>query len=392
LAERVAGNDSHRIDLNGLPEDIPAGVRHVFIETNNVAKVVAWKNLDLVNLRTLIIKVHYTDTDRMQLTDDLKEVFMRLRELRVLIVELQQEREVLSFPASVDRMKHLRYLGFHFNTYNTELILPSTFSKLYHMQTIDARDMSISCPENMANLLRLRDVVVTGWLCFPNVGRLTSLQTMPCFMVKKEEGYELKQLKHLNKLRGALRIWGPGIVGSKEEALEAQLARKERVTQLDLEFGYVSCNPDVAAEVLEGLRPPKDLVELRIYDYRGSRYPSWMLSRQQPDAPKRLQILRFHTCSPLASIPEDSELFTYLRVLFIHSCEWDSLPENMERLVSLQKLIIVGCDKVELLPTLPQSLRNIKIYHCGVLSTTCREEGHENWHKIQHIPGKGIYP
>ena len=197
-------------------------------------------------------------------------------------------------------------------------------------------------------------------------------------MVKKEQGYELKQLKHLNKLRGALTIWGLGIVGSKEEALEAQLARKERLTELALDFGYFSiCNdPDVAAEVLEGLCPANDLLELVIWWYQGSRCPSWMLSRQQLDGPKRLQKLRFHSCSPLASIPEDTELFTQLRELRIQWCDWDRLPENMERLVLLQNLVILGCLKMELLPTLPQSLREIQIRRCGVLSTTCKEEGH----------------
>ena len=110
----------------------------------------------------------------------------------------------MSVPASVDRMKHLRCLGFRFFGF-TRLILPSTFSKLYHMQTIDARYMSICWPENMANLLRLRHIV-SGRLDFPNIGRLTSLQTLTSFTVKKEQGYELKQLKHLNKLRGALEI------------------------------------------------------------------------------------------------------------------------------------------------------------------------------------------
>ncbi|PVH34618.1 hypothetical protein PAHAL_8G260000 [Panicum hallii] len=398
LAERLAGSDFHRIDSSCPPKDIPLGVRHVFVETNNAAKV-AELSLDLGTLRTLIIKEHCTeDTDRMQPMDmdDLEKVFdclfMRLRELRVLIVELKRKTKVLSVPASVDRMKHLRYLGF-LPGY-MKVILPSTFSKLYHMQTIDVYPASpyrtVSCPEDMANLVHLRHV--TAWMPFPNVGRLMSLHTLPHFEVKEEQGYELKQLKHLNKLRGALRIWGLGVVGSKEEALGAQLARKERVTKLELKFGYNTCNdPDVAAEVLEGLCPPKDLVELQIYHYKGSRYPSWMLSRQHPDAPKRLQKLVLLCCSRLASIPKDCELFIHLRELRIESCDWDCLPENMERLGSLQNLFIYDCDKMELLPTLPQSLQEIQIIHCRVLSTTCQEEGHRNWHKIQHIPDKVIW-
>jgi hypothetical protein len=137
--------------LNGSLQDIPVGVRHVFIETNNAAKV-AEKIMDMGNLCTLIIKERCTYMDRMQPMHDLKDVFdylfMRMRKLRVLIVKLKHETEVVSVPASVDRMKHLRYLGFHFSGYR-KLILPSTFSKLYHMQTIDAPNMMVSCPEDM---------------------------------------------------------------------------------------------------------------------------------------------------------------------------------------------------------------------------------------------------
>jgi len=396
LAERVAGSDFHRIDLNGSPKDIPAGVRHVFIGTNNGAKVVVEKNLDFRNLRTLIIKERYTGTDRTtQPMDDLEVfdwLFMRLKELRVLIVKLNHGPKVVSVPASIDQMKHLRYLGLRFP--GDKLILPSTFSKLYHMQTIfvkrDSSYMRVSCPEDMANLIHLRHV--TAWMPFPNVHRLTSLQTLTHFDVKEEQGYELKQLKHLNKLRGALRIWGLEIVGSKEEALEAQLACKQRLTKLVLRFSNDTCNPDVTAEVLEGLCPPKDLVDLTIQFYKGSRYPSWMLSRQHPDAPKHLQKLRLAFNSiRLASIPEDSELFAHLRELRISHCDWDRLPENMEHLVSLQNLIIRGCEEMNLLPTLPQSLRMIQISYCDVLRTTCKEEGHQNWQKIQHIPEKKFF-
>jgi len=222
LAERVAGSDFCRIDLNGSPKDIPAGVRHVFIDTNNGANV-ALISMDLRNLRTLIIKEHHTDRNGTQPMDDLKELFdclfMRMRELQVLIVELKHKTEVLSIPESIDRMKHLRYLGFHLSIYHaTKFNLPSTFSKLYHMQTIDvnygSRYMTVYYPEDMANLFHFRHV--SAWLhYFPNIGRLMSLQTLPSFTVKKEQGYELKQLKHLNKLRGALEIKGLGIVGSK---------------------------------------------------------------------------------------------------------------------------------------------------------------------------------
>ena len=147
----------------------------------------------------------------------------------------------------------------------------------------------------MANLIYLRHI--SAPLSFPNIGRLTSLQTMRSFLVKEAQGYELKQLMHLNKLRGSLIIRGLEVVGSKEEALEAHLCNKKRLRELKLWFhSDKSFGPDVEAEVLEGLCPPKDLQELIILFYHGSRYPSWVLSGHHPDAPKHLHKLELHNC------------------------------------------------------------------------------------------------
>lgn len=151
--------------------------------------------------------------------------------------------------------------------------------------------------------------------------------------------------------------------------------------------------PDVAAEVLEGLCPPKDLATLTINRYKGSRYPSWMLSSQSPGALKYLQELELHNCNRLASFPEEgTELFSCLRELRVSFCDWDSMPENMELLVSLQSVLIMRCDRMERLPTLPRSLAKVEIHGCRVLSRTCQAEGHENWKKILHIPEKNISP
>ncbi|WVZ49576.1 hypothetical protein U9M48_000918 [Paspalum notatum var. saurae] len=290
-----------------------------------------------------------------------------------------------------------------------EKVAGSDFFRIDDLSVLPAKDIS---PDGMGNLIRLRNI--RGLQSLFNIGRM-------------------KQLEQLNELRGLLSIGGLQNVGSKEEALEADLASKKRVTDLVLCFDVFDVgtkNPDIEAEVLEGLCPPKYLQELTIKGYKGSRYPSWMLSGQQhTDAPKHLRKLVLKWCScPLASFPEDSELFINLLELEIVVCEWDSLPGNMERLVSLQSLHIYGhrhnkmvllptlprslrkisiskwnfmlenmehlvslkslsisrCKRMKFLPTLPQSLKKIQISCCGVLSRTCQEEGHENWQKIQH--------
>ncbi|WVZ49574.1 hypothetical protein U9M48_000916 [Paspalum notatum var. saurae] len=411
LVEEVAGSDFFRIVSDGAPKYIPSGVHHIFIETNNVAEI-AEKSQCLGNLRTLIIEEHYTirghstDMDIMQVTgrnyeleNVIERLFKKLTKLRVVIIKLNHKTRVLSVPASVGGMKHLRYLCFCYQPVgSSRLVLPSTFSKLYHLETIHFPSHCIvSYPEDTANnLIYLRHICAP--LSFPNISRLTSLQTVTGrFYVKSEPGYELKQLKDLNKLRGTLWISGLENVGSNEEALEAHLASKERVEKLVLSFSRSprqTMDPDVQAKVFEGLFPPKDLEELSIFNYNGSRYPNWMLSSQskaQADGPKNLRRLSFHDCSRLASFPEDCILFNCLRVLSIVYCDWESLPENMKHFKLLQSLFIAKCNKIELLPKLPWNLEKIRIYECNVLSKTCREEGHHNWHRIQHI-GKTDVP
>ncbi|KAL6908173.1 hypothetical protein ACP4OV_002343 [Aristida adscensionis] len=369
FAERVAGGDFFRIDVNVSQKDIPPEVCHLFIKIPYGVEIKE-KILDMENLRTLIIienpGKNFHEGRQDLISEKLFEnIFTGLRKLRVLIVKTNSCKTLaFSVPASIGEMKHLRYLSFQ-STERLKLIFPTTFSKLYHMQILDICDFKLSCAEDIANLIHLRHISAL-WQCFPNICRLTSLKTMPSFIVRNTQGYELKQLKHLNNLR-ILAIHGLEFVRSKEEALEAQLACKKQLTRLFLVFDrpffvdeYIH-KSDVEAEVLEGLCPPKDLVELHIRFYIGSRYPSWMLNRQNPDAPNHLDKLVLYGCTQLVSIPEGCEFFIRLRRLRISWCTWDALPDNMECLMSLQELHINYCKDIKILPTLPYSLKHIII-------------------------------
>uniref|UniRef100_K3YFY8 Uncharacterized protein n=1 Tax=Setaria italica TaxID=4555 RepID=K3YFY8_SETIT len=403
LAEWVSGSDFYRINLNGSQKDIPTEVRHLFIETPNrkFLRKITDKILELENLRTLVI-IEDTETD-LSKEKIFENMFLRLTKLRVLIVKFAPSRRlVLSVPASIGQMKHLRYLSLR-SFSGVELTFPSTFRKLYHMQILDVWNFHLSSPEDIVNLIHLRYI----W----NKLDLSDLdmrdEMASSFLVCKEKGQELHQLKHLNELRGILMLSGLKLVRNKEEALEAKLACKKSLAELDLEFDGCNCKPaklvfglelcncdaDVEAEVLEGLCPPKDLVRLDIWDFNGSTYPGWMmLGSQYPDAPKHLHKLYLRNCSRLASIPEkDNEFFKCLRVLGINFCTWDALPDNMESLKSLREISIVHCKNIKFLPTLPDSLECIRISGNSFLTTSCKEEGSWNWDKIQHIRIKEFY-
>ncbi|XP_062198104.1 disease resistance protein RGA2-like [Phragmites australis] len=379
LAERVTGSEFFRIDVNGSTKDIPPDVRHLFIETYNRAEITE-KILELENLRTLIIEEKYKSNKEKykgnsmgveERHDLIKEkvfvgMFKKLRKLRVLRVRVKCNKDIVfSVPESIGQMKHLRYLGFH-TTYNSPLVLvlPSILSKLYHMQILEVRKCKLSCAEDLTNLTHLRQI--PGNL-LPNIGKLTSLQTIPVFRTRKEPaGYELKQLKHLNKLRGILRIKGLETVESKEEALEANVSGKKRITTLELYFGNVAEEKKVVqSQVLEGLCPPNQLEELTIWDYGGNGYPSWMLGGHHSGLNNIHRLELFRCSSQLESIPECSAFFQRLRSFCVFKCGWDALPDHLERLTSLQELVIIVCPNIKVLPTLPQSLKHIRLVDGG---------------------------
>ncbi|CAM0885671.1 unnamed protein product [Alopecurus aequalis] len=267
------------------------------------------------------------------------------------------------------------------------LVLPGTLSKLYHMQVLHfgyCNDFLLTSCEDMCGLINLRHVIHYEGLDIPSIGRLTSLRTMKTFRVRKEQGYQLKQLRNLNKLGGELRIYGIENVESKAESLEAKLADKEGLGKLVLRWdGEVGA--EVETEVLEGLCPPKHLDQLRIESYKGLRYPSWMVGEHN-SGPKYLKYLEFRRCRQELG-PELRGFGSHLRVLVIKSCSWVSLPDSMEHLTSLRKLGIYYCRNIRSLPTLPQFLHHFTLDESNdVLMSWCKMIGNPNWEKIQHIP------
>uniref|UniRef100_A0ACD6ACC0 Uncharacterized protein n=1 Tax=Avena sativa TaxID=4498 RepID=A0ACD6ACC0_AVESA len=308
-----------------------------------------------------------------------------------------------------------------------KLVVPASWSKLYHMQVLDFGYFKQVVFPSCEGLINLRHVVFIIDVDIPSIGRLTSLRTMTAFNVRKEPGYELKQLGNLNKLRGELRIRGLGKVESKAESLEANLADKEGLTTLLLSWRSDGASPEVEAEVLEGLCPPKDLTSLTISNYKGQRYPSWM----HDGGPKHVNHLMLDKCS-LKPGPELGRFCAHLRKLIIWCCSWDALPDYMEQLTSLQGLEISHCMNIRSLPALPQSLENFELTSCDevsmslccmehltslqrleisyckkilslpvlpqsiknfklsteneVLASSCKTAGDPDWQKIKHIP------
>nr|UBY07404.1 NBS-LRR disease resistance protein [Dasypyrum villosum] len=294
LAEKVAGRDCFRIE-KGFTEEVPQDVRYLFVGTYDT-KILAENISGLQKLRTLIIgdKIRIDSSTACKVFASMFTKLTELRKLRVLKIDFVGRAHArFSFPDSIAQFKHLRYFAFVVTAF-VRLTLPATFTKLYHMQVVDfgsCHYLDFSRGEDMMNLVNLHSVISWADWDFPNVGRLIWLQTPPFFTIRREQGYEPHQLKHLNKLQGRLLICGLENVQSKEEALEVDLAGKEKLTKVVLSWDDDSCSPEVEAEVLEGLCPSKYLERLELRNSHGI-HSLMLLELENIRSPRALLLLR----------------------------------------------------------------------------------------------------
>lgn len=104
------------------------------------------------------------------------------------------------------------------------------------------------------------------------IGHLNNLLTLPPIHLRNDR---IVELRSLNKLR-ELRIGGLGLHLTIDGAKDARLQSKRHLQLLSLDFG--DCCPDHNQQVqlLESLRPHRNLGELIIMNYEGLKYPYWL--------------------------------------------------------------------------------------------------------------------
>ncbi|KAL7233937.1 hypothetical protein ACSBR1_017525 [Camellia fascicularis] len=110
-------------------------------------------------------------------------------------------------------------------------------------------------------------------------GKLASLQTLSNFIVTKNNGHQLRELGNLIYLRGKFCLSGLQNVVVPLDAREANLNDKKGLDVLSMEWSVNSNDSRdgrVETEVLDMLRPHKDLKELHIKGYLGIGFPTWI--------------------------------------------------------------------------------------------------------------------
>ncbi|KAK1364424.1 hypothetical protein POM88_039985 [Heracleum sosnowskyi] len=132
----------------------------------------------------------------------------------------------------------------------------------------------------LLNLKNLRYLVI----CNPNtrymftgIERLTHLQTLPHFVLSRDQNCLVGQLGGLKNLRGVLKIYGLSEVANREEASKAKLCEKADIQYLLLSWRNNEDEREYNDEdVMKGLKPHLNLKELTVEDFMGIKFATWI--------------------------------------------------------------------------------------------------------------------
>ncbi|KAF3659205.1 putative oxidation resistance protein 1-like isoform X1 [Capsicum annuum] len=121
----------------------------------------------------------------------------------------------------------------------------------------------------------------------PGIGQLTYLRTLTSFIMGKEscisgqESDKLNELKGLVDLRNSLRIKFMGCVRAiGERTPTGVVKRMKHLRQRSVEFEYGNhgdVDPRADLMMLDALQPHQNIEKLRIENYSGSMFPSWLM-------------------------------------------------------------------------------------------------------------------
>lgn len=191
------------------------------------------------------------------------------RSLRTLKLDGASLKEL---PASIGKLKHLRYLDISWTAIR---VLPEFITKLYNLQTLRFMNCELlgKLPSQMRNMVNLRHIYFSYPCQMPDkVGCLTSLRTLPLFVVSQNRSNKLQELGCLNELRGELSIVNLEQVRDRMEAEKANLCQKMKISTLGFEWSLERESYTNDGDVLEGLQPHSNIRSLEIWNYMGEKF------------------------------------------------------------------------------------------------------------------------
>ncbi|KAH0715612.1 hypothetical protein KY284_008517 [Solanum tuberosum] len=324
----------------------------------------------------------------------------RLRSLRALSLSHYQATEL---PNDLFiKLKLLRFLDLSETMIEK---LPNSICVVYNLETL----LLSSCgylkelPLQMEKLINLRhlDISNTFRLKMPlHLSKLKSLQVLvgAKFLVGGRGGLRMEDLGEVHNLYGSLSVQNLQNVVDRTEAVKAKMREKNHVEKLSLRWSESSSvdNSQSEIDILDELRPHKNIKEVKITGYRGMKFPNWLadplflklvdlsLSHCKDcdslPALGQLPSLKFLSISGMDRITELTEEFygswsskkpfnSLEKLAFGDMPEWKQWHAlGIGEFPTLEKLSIANCPK--LIGKLPEnlcSLKELKISTCPEL-------------------------
>ncbi|RZB42390.1 Transposon Tf2-9 polyprotein [Glycine soja] len=202
--------------------------------------------------------------------------FPKLRCLRIL--SLSKYKNITELPDSIGNLLHLWYLDLSYTS--IESLSYETFM-LYNLQTLILSNCEflIQLPQPIGNLVNLRHLDIS-YTNFPEMAtqlcRLQDLRTLTVFIVGKQDGLSIRDLRKFPYLLGKLSILNLQNVVNPVDAFRANLKNKEQIEELMLEWGSNPQDPQIEKDVLNNLQPSTNLKKLNIKYYGGTSFPNWI--------------------------------------------------------------------------------------------------------------------
>ncbi|RCV19654.1 hypothetical protein SETIT_3G402500v2 [Setaria italica] len=329
---------------------------------------------DSLNIRSPAMQTLLCDEDIESSLQHLAK-YSSLRALRLC----QIKSTILLKPKQLHLLRYLDISG------SDIVALPEDISILYNLQTLNVAYCQKlgRLPKGIKYMTALRHLYTHGCRELkrmpPEVGHLTSLQTLTNFVVGAcPDCSSIAELQHLNNLGGPLLLSQLENVTKAADAKQANLGNKEELRELSLNWTWTGSQEEKlhCHKVLEGLEAPPGLEALRIEDYQGTSFPTWMgtltkmvelhvsnCNKSNKLPPLRsvpaLQVLRLKRLKKLESLCSGGTFFHFpnLKELtldelpeFDRWCEVNWVQGEQIMFPQLEKLFITNCGKVTALP------------------------------------------
>ncbi|KAJ3671030.1 hypothetical protein LUZ60_008456 [Juncus effusus] len=437
LALHVSEGECIRVERERVV--LPTSVRHLSIDSKKLDKLT---NVELDGLRTLIILEDSVVCSKVVWDCEILKEFKGMRVLDLSGCCLDK------IPKTIDRLVHLRYLAIK----RTSHPLPKSVYNLYHLQvlTILYHSCHLLPPymfsKSITNLISLSHVDVVGAyaVILDGMQYLSCLRADGVLHVKKKNKNKLTELrdkikcvdgvfngsqtsenrlvvlKDKNKIRGKLSIKSLQNVKSLTEAKEAQLDCKGDITELELEFNWNEASDQEQIDVLEVLKPHRNLEKLVVKGSPGAKSPSWL----ETDWLNRVKVINVSNCNwellpPLGKLPflndlkvtknslinrigtefYGSGIFPSLERLCFEELsqleEWLGADHDIQLFPNLQQLLISGCNQLTKIPPLYFRLEYFSV--CEITRLRMYQQYKENYLDFLHavndrsIPSRPLF-